>query len=115
MRGRAYVSGFLAAFTGSHRFVLDYLSEEVLAQQPTVVQSFLLHTSILERLSGSLCDAVTEQQGSQAMLERLERANLFVIALDDERCWYRYHHLFAEVLNNRLQQAEPALVPDLHR
>jgi LuxR family maltose regulon positive regulatory protein len=115
MRGHADVSSFLAAFTGSHRFVLDYLSEEVLAQQPTVVQSFLLHTCILERLSGSLCDAVTEQEGSQAMLERLERANLFVIALDDERGWYRYHHLFAEVLNNRLQQAEPALVPDLHR
>ncbi len=115
MRGRADVSDFLAAFTGSHRFVLDYLSEEVLAQQPAVVQSFLLHTSILERLSEPLCDAVTKQEGSQAMLEALERTNLFVIALDDERRWYRYHHLFAEVLNNRLQQTKPALVSDLHR
>jgi LuxR family transcriptional regulator, maltose regulon positive regulatory protein len=115
LQGRADVSGFLAAFTGSHRFVLDYLTEEVLTRQPALMQSFLLHTSVLERLSGSLCEAVTGQQGSQAMLEALERANLFVVALDDERRWYRYHHLFAEVLNNRLQQADPGLVPDLHR
>ncbi len=115
LQGRADVSSFLAAFTGSHRYVLDYLSEEVLARQPAVVQSFLLHTSILERLSGSLCDAVTGQQGSQAMLEALERANLFVVALDDERRWYRYHHLFAEVLNHHLAQTEPQLVPELHR
>jgi LuxR family transcriptional regulator, maltose regulon positive regulatory protein len=115
MRGRADVSGFLAAFTGSHRFVLDYLSEEVLSRQPAVIQSFLLHTSVLERLSGSLCDAVTGQQGSQGMLEALERANLFVVALDDERQWYRYHHLFAEVLRSRLQQTEPGLVHDLHQ
>ena len=115
LRDSADVLGFLAAFTGSHRFVLDYLTEEVLTRQPALMQSFLLHTSVLERLSGSLCDAVTGQQGSQAMLEALERANLFVVALDDERQWYRYHHLFAEVLNNRLQQAEPGLVPDFHR
>jgi LuxR family maltose regulon positive regulatory protein len=115
LQGRADVSAFLAAFTGSHRFVLDYLSDEVLAQQPTPVQTFLLHTSILERLSGPLCDAVTEQEGSQAMLEALERANLFVVALDEERGWYRYHHLFAEMLRRHLLQAEPILVPDLHR
>ena len=115
LQGRTDVSAFLAAFTGTHRFVLDYLSEEVLAQQPEPVQTFLLHTSILERLSGPLCDAVTEQEGSQAMLEALERANLFVVALDDERGWYRYHHLFAEVLRRHLQQMEPMLLPVLHR
>ena len=115
MRGRTDVSGFLAAFTGSHSYILDYLSEEVLAQQPALVQSFLLHTSVFSRLSGSLCDAVTGQEGSQAMLEALERANLFVIALDDERGWYRYHHLFAEMLRSHLQQTEPTLLPQLHR
>ncbi len=115
LQGRADVSRFLAAFSGSHRYVLDYLSEEVLARQPAVVQQFLLHTCILERLSGALCDAVTERTGSQGMLEALERANLFVVSLDDERRWYRYHHLFAEVLRNHLQQASPALVPILHR
>ncbi len=109
------VSTFLAAFTGSHRFVLDYLSEEVLSRQPPAVQTFLLHTSILERLSGALCDAVTGKPGSQAMLEALDRANLFVVALDEERGWYRYHHLFAEVLKSRLQQAEVSLVAELHR
>jgi LuxR family transcriptional regulator, maltose regulon positive regulatory protein len=115
LQGRADVSGFLAAFTGSHHFVLDYLSEEVLSRQPAAVQAFLLHTSVLERLSGSLCDAVTGKPGSQARLEALEQANLFVVALDDERQWYRYHHLFAEVLRNRLHQVEPTLVPELHR
>jgi len=114
LRDRADVPGFLAAFSGSHRFVLDYLSEEVLSRQPAAVQSFLLRTSVLERLSGPLCDAVTGQKGSQAMLEALERANLFVVALDDGRQWYRYHHLFAEVLNNRLVQTKPLLVPKLH-
>ncbi len=115
LQGGGDVSTFLAAFTGSHRFVLDYLSEEVLSLQPAAVQTFLLHTSILERLSGELCDAVTGQQGSQAMLEALDRANLFVVALDEERGWYRYHHLFAEVLKSRLQQAESTLVAELHR
>ncbi|HEX6555398.1 MAG TPA: LuxR C-terminal-related transcriptional regulator [Ktedonobacteraceae bacterium] len=115
LQGRTDVSGFLAAFSGSHRFVLDYLSEEVLARQPALVQQFLLHTSILERLSGPLCDTVTGQEGSQAMLEALERANLFVVALDDERGWYRYHHLFAQALRSHLLQAEPTLPPVLHR
>jgi LuxR family maltose regulon positive regulatory protein len=114
LQGRTDVSGFLAAFSGSHRYVLDYLSDEVLARQPEPVQQFLLHTCILERLSGPLCDAVREREGSQAMLEALERANLFVVALDDERHWYRYHHLFAEVLRNHLQQEEPLLSPELH-
>jgi LuxR family transcriptional regulator, maltose regulon positive regulatory protein len=114
MQGRADVTAFLSAFTGSHRFVLDYLTDEVLAQQPAEVQTFLLHTSILERLCGSLCDSVMGQQGSQAMLEALERANLFLVCLDDERHWYRYHHLFSEVLRNRLQQEEPRLMSALH-
>ena len=115
LQGRTDVSRFLAAFSGTHRYVLDYLSEEVLARQPAPVQQFLLHTCLLERLRGPLCDAVTEQEGSQAMLEALERANLFVVALDDERGWYRYHHLFAEVLRSHLQQREPTLVPKLHQ
>jgi LuxR family transcriptional regulator, maltose regulon positive regulatory protein len=115
LQGRADVADFLVAFSGSHRFVLDYLSDEVFSRQPASVQSFLLHTSILERLSGPLCDAVTGQEGSQAMLEALDKANLFMVPLDDERGWYRYHHLFAEVLCSRLQQAEPLLVPELHR
>ncbi len=115
LQGRADVARALAAFTGSHRFVIDYLSEEVLARQPVEVQTFLLQTSVLARLSGSLCDAVTGQEQSQAMLEGLERANLFVIALDDVRGWYRYHHLFADLLRSRLQKAMPASLSKLHR
>ena len=115
LQGRTDISAFLVAFSGSHRYVLDYLSEEVLLRQPAPVQQFLLRTCILERLSGPLCDAVREQEGSQALLEALERANLFVVALDDERGWYRYHHLFAEVLRAHLQQADSTLVPVLHR
>jgi LuxR family transcriptional regulator, maltose regulon positive regulatory protein len=115
LQGRTEVAAFLSAFTGSHRFVLDYFSEEVLARQTPAISSFLLSTSILERLSGSLCDAVTGQQGSQATLEALEQANLFVVSLDEERHWYRYHHLFAEVLRNRLKQSHPDLIPTLHQ
>jgi len=114
LRGRTDVSAFLAAFSGSHRFVLDYLSEEVFARQDASVQTFLLHTSVLDRLSGSLCEAVTGQGGGQGMLEALEQANLFVVSLDDERRWYRYHHLFAEVLRSHLFQTQPRLVPALH-
>src|SRR5216683_2287127 len=115
LQGRTDVASALPAFSGSHRFVLDYLSEEVLFRQPAEVQTFLLQTSVLERLSGSLCDVVTGQEESQAMLEGLERANLFVVALDDVRGWYRYHHLFADLLRSRLSQAMPALLPELHR
>jgi LuxR family transcriptional regulator, maltose regulon positive regulatory protein len=115
LQGRANASDVLSAFSGSHRFVLDYLSEEVLSRQPAAVQTFLLSTSVLSRLSGSLCDTVTGHGGSQAMLEALEQANLFVAALDDERGWYRYHPLFADLLRSRLHQTMPALVPDLHR
>jgi len=115
LQGRVDVSTFLPAFSGSHRFVLDYLSEEVLSRQSAGVQAFLLQTSILERLSGSLCDEVTGGAEGQAMLEALERANLFVASLDDERTWYRYHHLFADMLRSRLQRSEPQLLPELHR
>ncbi len=115
LQGRVDVTSALAAFTGSHRFVLDYLSEEVLSRQSASVQTFLLQTSVLERLSGSLCDAITGKPESQSMLEGLERANLFVVALDNRRAWYRYHHLFVDLLRSRLQQSEPRLLPELHR
>ena len=115
MRGREDVSGFIAALRGTNRYVLDYLAEEVLQCQPDDVQRFLLQTSILGRLSGPLCNAVVADTGSQAMLGRLERANLFLVPLDDERRWYRYHHLFAEVLRSRLHQAHPGWVSELHR
>jgi LuxR family maltose regulon positive regulatory protein len=114
MQGREDAGSFIRSFSGSHRYVLDYLVEEVLGRQPDEVQAFLLRTSVLERLCGSLCDAVTGQDGSQATLEHLERDNLFVVPLDDERRWYRYHHLFAELLRARLQQAEPDSLPHLH-
>ena len=115
MQGRSDTGSFIQAFTGSHRFVLDYLMEEVLQRQPERVRGFLLQTAILDRLSGPLCNAVTGQQDGKAMLETLERGNLFVIPLDDQRRWYRYHHLFAEVLRTHLQEAQPDRVSELHR
>jgi LuxR family transcriptional regulator, maltose regulon positive regulatory protein len=115
MQGRDDIAGFIKSFTGSSRYLIDYLAEEVLLRQPEDVQHFLLHTSILDRLSNLLCDAVRGKDDSQALLAHVERANLFLIPLDDERRWYRYHHLFAEVLRNRMQQAEPVLLPELHR
>ncbi|MEZ4656341.1 MAG: LuxR C-terminal-related transcriptional regulator [Caldilineaceae bacterium] len=106
MRGNQDAAGFIKSFTGSHRFIVDYLLEEVLHQQPASLQNFLLRTSILDRLSGPLCDALwpDETPSSQRTLERLEQANLFLIPLDNERNWYRYHHLFAELLRQRLHQ-----------
>ena len=115
LQERTDISAFLSDFTGNHRFVLDYLSEEILSRQPAPLLSFLLHTSILEHLSGPLCDAVTGRQESQAVLEGLEHANLFVVSLDEERQWYRYHQLFAELLRSRLLQTQPTLIPQLHR
>ena len=115
LRGQADVDGFVAAFTGSHRYVLDYLAEEVLERQPGRVREFLLQTSVLERLSGELCDAVTGRPGSQALLEQAERAGLFVVPLDEARGWWRYHHLFADLLRARLQAEQPGRVPELHR
>jgi len=106
MQGHRDATGFIKSFTGSHRFVLDYLVEEVLGQQPENIQAFLLVTSILDRMCGSLCDAVLRDQSisGQGTLEHLERSNLFIVPLDNERHWYRYHHLFAELLRQRLQQ-----------
>ena len=115
MRGNDDVSDFIAGFTGSHRFVIDYLVEEVLQRQPPDVRDFLLDTAILERLSGPLCDAVSQRTGGSAMLEMLERANLFVVPLDDRREWYRYHRLFADVLQARLRNEGPARTATLHR
>ncbi|HZC99322.1 MAG TPA: LuxR C-terminal-related transcriptional regulator [Actinomycetes bacterium] len=106
---------FLGALAGTHRYVLDYLSEEVLERQPARVRTFLLETSILERLSGPLCDAVTGGADGQDMLEELERANLFLVPLDEERRWWRLHHLFGDLLRARLQRAEGARIPELHR
>jgi LuxR family transcriptional regulator, maltose regulon positive regulatory protein len=115
LRGRSDVDGFVAAFTGSHRYVLDYLAEEVLEHQSEQVRTFLLETSVLEGLSGGLCDAVTGQPGSQALLEGAERAGLFLIPLDEVRGWWRYHHLFADLLRARLRAEQPGRVPGLHR
>jgi LuxR family maltose regulon positive regulatory protein len=108
-------AGFIQAFSGSHHFVLDYLMDEVLSQQAEDVHDFLLQTSILERMTGPLCDAVCSAKagtpaGGRAMLERLHRANLFVVPLDTERRWYRYHHLFVDLLRARLRQSQPDLV-----
>ncbi len=112
---RDQVSGFIEAFTGSSRFVIDYLVDEVLARQSDDVRDFLLHTAVLERLTGSLCDQVTERADSARLLADLERDNLFVVALDTERAWYRYHHLFADVLHARLLAEQPDQVPPLHQ
>jgi LuxR family transcriptional regulator, maltose regulon positive regulatory protein len=131
MSGREDIRGFIQAFAGDNRYVVDYLVEEVLHNQPQNARDFLLRTSILDRFSGSLCDAVrfgetrssskesavriAEMPTGQEMLEALERGNLFVIPLDDKRHWYRYHHLFADVLQARLMDEQPQLVPALHR
>jgi LuxR family maltose regulon positive regulatory protein len=109
------VEDLIKAFAGSHRYVMDYLVEEVFDGQPPDVQQFLLWTSILDQLCGSLCDAVIGQTGSVAMLERLGRDNLFTVPLDHYRQWYRYHRLFADLLCDRMQQMQPEHVPDLHR
>ena len=114
LRGQADAAAFVAAFTGSHRYVLDYLGEEVLECQPEQLQTFLLETSVLERLSGGLCDAVTGRAGSQALLEQVEQAGLFLLPLDEVRGWWRYHRLFADLLRARLQQ-EPGRAARLHR
>src|SRR5262249_57142748 len=114
LRGGADVAGFVSAFSGSHRYIMDYLAEEVLAGQSEQVREFLLETSVLERLSGSLCDAVTGRTDGQVTLERVERAGLFLVPLDDVREWWRYHHLFADLLRARLRQQQPGRVPQLH-
>jgi len=115
LQGREDTTKLIESFTGSNRLVLDYLVEEVLEQQNESVHSFLLHTAILNRMSGSLCDAIIGQDNSQATLDMLERANLFIIPLDEKRHWYRYHHLFADLLRKRLHKNLPEQVTKLHR
>jgi len=121
MRGHEDISAFVQAFAGSHRYIFDYLADEVLRQQTAEVQAFLLQTAILDRLSGELCDAVRGHTGrtggfanSQAVLEYLEGNNLFIVPLDEERRWFRYHHLFADLLRQRLQRSWPERLPALH-
>ncbi|MDX6300921.1 MAG: hypothetical protein QOF53_2135 [Nocardioidaceae bacterium] len=115
MRGRGHTAEFVDAFTGSHRFVLDYLVEEVLGRQPDDVRRFLMDTAVLDRMTGPLCDALTGMSDGRARLEQMYRANLFVIPLDDEREWYRYHHLFADTLRARLAAEHPDRARALHR
>jgi LuxR family maltose regulon positive regulatory protein len=125
LRGQANIEAFIASFSGNSRYILDYLIEEVLNRQTSAVQDFLLTTSILDRLSGPLCDhllaapgtetgAASSATGSREMLRQLEDSNLFIFPLDDERYWYRYHRLFADLLTKRLGQVAPARVGVLH-
>jgi len=114
MQGRTDKSNFIQSFTGSHHFVIDYLVDEVLKHQPDHIREFLLQTSILDRLTGPLCDAITSRENGQATLEMLEHSNLFIIRLDSERQWYRYHHLFADLLRQRLYQMQPQKKRTLH-
>jgi LuxR family transcriptional regulator, maltose regulon positive regulatory protein len=114
LRTQPDVARFVAAFTGSHRYVLDYLTEEVLGRQRQDLRDFLLQTSVLERLSGSLCNAVTGRDDSQELLEEVDRSGLFVVQLDEVRGWWRYHHLFADLLRTRLEQ-DPEHARWLHR
>ena len=114
LKGRLDRAARIADFTGSHRFIIDYLTEEVLNQQSDAVREFLLATSILERICGPLADALTRSTSGQATLEYLEQSNLFVTPLDDKRCWFRYHQLFADVLRQHLQQMRPDTLPVLH-
>jgi LuxR family maltose regulon positive regulatory protein len=115
MQGHQDIPRFIRTFAGDHRYIVDYLVEEVLQRQPEPVRSFLLQTAILDRLHGSLCDAVTGKEDGNARLEALERGNLFVVPLDDSRHWYRYHYLFAELLRARLLAEQPNQVATLHR
>jgi LuxR family transcriptional regulator, maltose regulon positive regulatory protein len=115
LRGQPDPGPLIASFEAGHRHIVDYLGAEVLARQPEPLRSFMVRTSVLERLSGPLCDAVLETEKSGELLAELEQANLFLIALDDHRHWYRYHHLFAQLLHLELTEREADLVPQLHR
>ncbi|MEM6451762.1 MAG: LuxR C-terminal-related transcriptional regulator [Cyanobacteria bacterium P01_D01_bin.105] len=115
LQGRENISDFVAAFSGDDRYIVDYLLEEVLQRQPDRIRHFLLQTAVLDRLSSDLCDAVTGQDDGQDMLNALERGNLFIIPLDNKRQWYRYHHLFADVLQAHALRELPERVPILHR
>jgi LuxR family maltose regulon positive regulatory protein len=114
MRGHEDKQGFIAAFTGSHRYLADYLVDEVMFRQPENIRDFLYQTSILQRLCAPLCDALMQKPNSQRTLHHLEQANLFLVPLDDERRWYRYHHLFASFLRQRLRETHLNLIPELH-
>lgn len=116
MQGTHDISAFIESFTGTHRYIIDYLADEVLQQCSEQVKSFLLHTSILNRLCGELCNALTGESNGQALLQQLEQANLFLVPLDNQRRWYRYHHLFADLLRQRLQdETTPERVICLHK
>ncbi len=115
IRERADVARLISTFGGSHEYIVDYFAAEVLAQQPEPIKNFLLQTSVLDRLCGSLCDAVTGQTDGQHTLEQLQRANLFVVPLDSEHAWYRYHHLFRDLLRKQLQHEQPDSEPELQR
>lgn len=115
LKGRSDAAALVEAFSGSHRYILDYLTQEVLEHQPEHIRDFLIETSILERLSGPLCDAVTGRTDGQEMLEAIEQANLFLVPLDEARGWWRYHHLFADLLRMRLQRQRHGRVAELHR
>jgi ATP/maltotriose-dependent transcriptional regulator MalT len=115
LAGRADVAAFIKTFAGDNRHIVDYLMDEVLDGQPSPLRNFLLRTSVLERLSGPLCDAMLQTSGSDSILEKIERENLFVVPLDMSRHWYRYHQLFGELLRTELRRSEPDLVADLHR
>jgi LuxR family maltose regulon positive regulatory protein len=115
LQGQPDVPAFIRAFAGDHRYIVDYLVEEVLQRQPAPLRRFLLQTAILDRLHGPLCDAVTGQEGGAERLAALERGNFLVVPLDDRRQWYRYHHLFADVLAAHLRAEQPDQVPTLHR
>lgn len=115
MQGRDDVAGFIAEFAGDDRYIVDYLVEEVLQRQTDAIREFLLDTSILARMTAPLCDAVTGLDSGRVTLEALDRGNLFLVPLDDQRRWYRYHHLFADVLRARLMDEQPERVSELHR
>jgi LuxR family maltose regulon positive regulatory protein len=115
IRGKEDIKGFLEGFSGSHRFVMDYLMEEILAQQTPLILEFLLKTSILSRMTGPLCDAITGDTSGSETLLKLEKANMFLTTLDEERHWYRYHPLFADLLQKQLQNRYPELVTELCR
>ncbi len=110
-----HAANLVATFSGDHRYILDYFTDEVLLQQSKDIQAFLLQTAILGRLSGPLCDTVAGRNDGQEVLEKLDKANLFIVPLDNERRWYRYHHLFADLLRKQLGRTQPELVPELHR
>ena len=114
LRDKKDASRLIANFGGGHEYIVDYFAAEVLAQQPELLKTFLMQTSILDQLCGPLCDEVTAQSEGQQTLERLRRANLFVIDLDNDRCWYRYHRLFRDLLLKQLRQHTPKIIPELH-